>query len=137
MPKPTPADQPLEDRYGTSRSATRAGRVTMWVFAGVGLIALVVWLVWANPLKVGPSINAEDIGHTVISDRQVDVDFAVTVTVGHPFACAVKALNAGFGVVGWKVVAYPASDAHNQTLTVSVKTTEPPATGLVANCWLT
>ena len=127
----------LGDRYGTSKSATRGGRIALWILGGVTLVALALWLLWANPLRIGPSAQEQDLGHTVIDSSTVAVDFSVTVTPGHAFACAVKAVGAGFGVVGWKVFTYPASDTLTQTMSEVVKTTEPATTGFVSSCWLT
>jgi hypothetical protein len=101
------------------------------------LVALVLWLILANPLKIGPSAQEQDLGHAVIDSSTVAVDFSVTVTPGHAFACAVQAVGSGFGVVGWKVFTYAASDTRTQTMSEIVKTTEPAMTGFVSSCWLT
>lgn len=127
----------LNDRYGRSRSTVRGNRLAMWMFVAFVIVALIAWLLWANPLKIGPSAEARDIGHTVVDSGTVVVDFSVTVTPGHEFACAIEAMNTGFAIVGWKVFTYPASDELTQTLQESVKTTEPATTGFVTSCWLT
>ncbi len=127
----------LADRYGTSKSATRARRVTLWVLAVVALVAIVAWAVWANPLRLGPSAQGDDLGHAVVDASTVEVAFSVTATPGHAFACSVEALNTAFAVVGWKVFVYPASDSRIQRFEESVKTTELATTGFVSKCWLT
>lgn len=94
-------------------------------------------MIWANPLEIGPSATARDIGHTIVDGSTVTVDFEVTVTPGHSFACAVEALNTVFAIVGWRVIAFDASSELSQTVSTLVKTTEPATTGFVTNCWLT
>lgn len=127
----------LNDRYGRSRSTIRRNAIAMWMFIAFVIVALIAWLLWANPLKIGPSAEARDIGHTVVDSGTVVVDFSVTVTPGHEFACAIEALNTGFAIVGWKVFVYPASDVLTQTIQETVKTTEQATTGFVSSCWLT
>lgn len=127
----------LADRYGTSKSATRGRRIALWVLAGVATVAVVAWAVWANPFNIGPSAEGQDLGHVVVDASTVEVDFAVTATPGHAFACSVEALNTAFAVVGWKVFVYPASETRTQRFEESVKTTELATTGFVSKCWLT
>jgi hypothetical protein len=127
----------LADRYGNSAQSKRARRAAAWVGASLTVVAIAAWMIWANPLELGPSANARDIGHTIVDSSTVSVDFEVTVTPGHPFACAVEALNTAFAIVGWRVIAFDASSTLSKTVTATVRTTEPAATGLVSNCWLT
>jgi hypothetical protein len=128
---------PLADRYGNSAQSKRVGRAWGWAGASFTVVALTAWMLWANPLEIGPSATARDIGHTIVDGTAVSVEFEATVTPGHSFACAVEALNTAFAIVGWKVIAFDASSTRSQTVSTVVKTTEPAVTGLVSNCWLT
>jgi hypothetical protein len=128
---------PLADRYGNSAQSKRVRRAWAWAGASVTVVALTAWMLWANPLEIGPSATARDLGHTLMDGSAVSVQFEATVTPNHSFACAVSALNSAFAIVGWKVIAFDASSTRSQTVTTVVKTTEPAVTGLVSNCWLT
>ena len=128
------APVPLDDRYGRSTRSARGRRVVIATVSVVGALALASWFLWANPLEIGPSATARDIGHRILDNSHVEVQFEATVTPGHPFACAIEAMNSSFAVVGWKVIAYPASTTLTTSFTEIVKTTEPAVTGLVANC---
>ena len=128
-------DAILANRYGTKSSRRRLA----WIWggsAGIVVVALVAWFVWANPLGVGPRATALDKGY-VMSDDFVTVSFTLTVTAGHSSACAVQALNTGFATVGWKVVTFPAGDGTPTDETVTVRVISPATTGLVSSCWLT
>lgn len=127
----------LANRYGNPAQSKRVSRAWAWVGASVTIVALTVWMLWANPLEIGPSASARDIGHAVVDGSAVSVEFEATVTPGHAYACAVSALNSAFAIVGWKVIAFDASSTRSQTVSTVVKTTEPAVTGLVSNCWLT
>lgn len=127
----------LADRYGNSAQSKRTGRIAAWVASLVTVVAIAAWMIWANPLELGPSASGRNIGHTIVDDSTVAVDFEATVTPGHAFACAVEAVNSAFAIVGWRVVAFDASSTLTQTISTTVKTTEPATAGLVSNCWLT
>lgn len=127
----------LDARYGRTRSSKRR---TRWIVIGAGAAFVVVfalWLVWGGLLGTPAQLEANDTGHTIVSDREVSVSWEFTVPPGTPAKCAVQALNSSFGIVGWKIVDVPASDRRTRDLTETVLTTEPAVSGLIYRCWLT
>jgi hypothetical protein len=128
-------DHSLDERYGRTPSSTRRLRLVA-VFAGaVAALVLVGWVVWAGLGGDAATLEAKDTGHTIVNDRSVSISWSLTVTPGTPTQCAVEALNQSFGIVGWKVVAVPASEERTRILTETVRTTELAVTGLIYRCW--
>ena len=124
-----------EDRYGRTASPRRVA-----VVVG-GTVALILgitaaWFVWANPIGWGPHAVATDTGFSIDGDH-VTVMFDVSITPDHAAACAVKALDKGFAVVGWKVITYAASSVDTRHDEVTLRVISPAVTGLVSTCWLT
>ena len=106
-----------------------------------GIVALILgitaaWFVWANPIGWGPHAIATDTGFSIDGDN-VTVMFDVSITPDHAAACAVKALDKGFAVVGWKVITYAASSVDTRHDQVTLRVISPAVTGLVSSCWLT
>ncbi len=127
----------LDARYGR-RTLSRRGRILAWVVPMSALgIVLLAWVVWANPFFVGASIEAKDLGSTVVDDGLTSVSFQLTAEPGRTSACAVQALDDAFTIVGWRVVEYPASQEFVRTFTEEVRTAKTATSGLVASCWLT
>jgi hypothetical protein len=51
-------------------------------------------------------------------------------------ACAVHALNASYGIVGWVVVDVPPSEQWTRVFDTTLRTSEFAVTGLLYECWL-
>jgi hypothetical protein len=133
---PQPAAN-LDARYGRTRSARRRTRLVVIGSAIAFVVVFVLWVVWAGLLGSSAQFEANDSGHTIISDSEVSVSWEFTVPPGTAAQCAVEAMNASFGIVGWKIVDVPASTALTRDLTETVRTTELAVTGLIYRCWLT
>ena len=135
---PTPENDQLAARYGRTRTRKRRDLVIL-IAAGIAFaIVLVSWVVWAGLDGQQASVQATDTSHVVHNDeRSVEVTWTLSVPAGETTACAVKALDDDFTVVGWKVVEIPASERHLRSLTESVRTARDAATGLISSCWLT
>lgn len=127
----------LDERYGRTRSNRRRTRLVVIVSAVAFVLVFALWLIWGGLLGAPAQYDAQDTGHTVISDREVSVTWQFTVEPGTDARCAVQALNSTFGIVGWKIVDVPASSERLRKLTERVVTTERAVTGLVYRCWLT
>ena len=69
--------------------------------------------------------------------RTVVIDFQVTAPAGRDVACALEALDADHGVVGWRIVQLPASDQPARAFRESIPTVALATTGLVNACWVT
>ncbi len=128
----------LDDRYGRSPNARRRNRTIAIVAAAATAVVLVAWVVWAGLFGGGSSASLEtrDIGHEILSDQLVRVEFQVTSDVGAEVRCVVEAMNESFAVVGWKTVDLPAATQRTRTFTEEVRTSELAVTGLIYRCWL-
>jgi hypothetical protein len=127
----------LEDRYGRTPSRRRRGRALAIVAAAVVLVVVVAWVLWVGLFGTASSLGTRDLGYQLQGSDAIEVRYEVTVDTGRTVSCALQALNSDFAVVGWKVVALPASDQGTRQLRETLKTTEPPVTGLIYRCWLT
>jgi len=130
---PTPL---LSERYGHT---SRTRRNTRWlgITAGVGFaIVLVAWLWWAGLAQPTAQFETRDLGWERVDDRSVSVRFEVSVAPGTPMSCAVQALNAQYGIVGWVIVDLPESTQRTRVFNQVVRTSETAVTGLLYRCWV-
>lgn len=124
----------LDERYGRRRAA-RSRRIAWTVFA---LIAVVVvggfaWLTWTG---AADDVDADATAFEVVDASAVTLTFQVVAPVNRSFACALEAQDEDHGVVGWRVVEYPASTSRTQAFTETVPTLAVATTGLVNSCWV-
>ncbi len=122
----------LDDRYGRRRGSRRLG----WVVAGVLAAGAVGYLAWTTVASAVDSVDVDTTGFAVVDAETVTVDFQLTVRTGVPVACALEAQDTEHGVVGWRVVEYPASDEHSRAFRETLRTTAEATTGLVTSCWI-
>jgi hypothetical protein len=127
----------LDARYGRKHPSASRRRWAVIVPAAAAIILVTLWYFWANPNKFGQLVSGEETAHQVIDERHMSVTISVTAEAGRSVACAIKAQDLGFNVVGWKVFEYPASTQPTRSFTEQVRTTRKAVTGLVADCWLT
>ena len=125
----------LDERYGR-RSAARSRRITLIVVIAIAAI-IVAAVSWYTINDKSNSIDAEATGFRIADARSVSVTFQVTAPPGSSLACVIEADDEQHGIVGWKVVQYPASSAHHRAFTETVPTVGLAVTGLVNSCWLT
>lgn len=125
------AERKLADRYGTSRPRRRA-----WVVVGLVAAALIGYVGWATVSGALNSVDYDTTAYEVDPPHRVTVHFQVTARPGTPVACTVEALDTEHGVVGWRVVEYPAADATTQKFDVTVPTVAEATTGLASHCWI-
>ena len=126
----------LDKRYGRTRSSTARTRTIAIVVGAIVAVVVVAWVVWVGLLSPSGEVTIEDTGHRVVSPTAVDVSFELTVEPGTVTKCAAQALNAGFSVVGWRIIDVAASDERVRAFTTTVNTTEQGVTGLIYRCWL-
>ncbi|MFZ9088114.1 MAG: DUF4307 domain-containing protein [Pontimonas sp.] len=124
-------------RYGLSeRSVTR--NKSLGVLAGVGAaVVLVAWLWWAGLSQPNAQFETRDLGWQEVDERTISVSFQVTVEPGTPMSCAIQALNAQYGIVGWVIVDIPPAMERTRVFSQEVRTSETAVTGLLYRCWLT
>lgn len=126
----------LDARYGRAPLSPR-GRVMAWTLPFAGLAALLTaWIIWANPFAFGDAVDAKDLTHSLIGKSTVSIQFQLTAQPGRKAACALKAMDDQFSIVGWRVIEFPASTEFIRTFSEEVNTVKPAVTGLVASCWL-
>lgn len=136
MTSPTPTaarDARLDDRYG--RTSTRSRRLWIVGLALVG-VALLVYVAWGTLARTIDAVDYDTTGFHWHDEHSVTVDFQVTLRPDEAVACAVEAQDTDHGVVGWRVVSYPADPAHTRRFSVTVPTTAEATTGFVTSCWI-
>lgn len=125
----------LDERYGRRR-ATRSRRVA-WIVVGAVvamMVAGLAWLTWSNATD---AVAVDVTGFEVVDEHRVALRFQITAPADAAIACALEAQDAEHGVVGWRVVEYPASRSIAQAFTETIPTVAQATTGLVNACWVT
>lgn len=130
-------EQLLASRYGATQTDRRRQKV--WAITGASGVAVVLlaWLGWAGLGQPGSQFATRDLGYELVSAREVSVRFEVTTTPGNSLSCAVQALNAQYGIVGWAIVDIPPAQARTRVFNQPLRTSEQAVTGLLYECWLT
>mgnify|MGYP001158677883 CR=1 FL=1 len=124
----------LASRYGTTpRSRTRQRLLAYTGAAGVTAV-LIAWLAWAGLAQPTAQFETRDLGYELVSEREVVVKFELSAPPGTELACAVQALNASYGIVGWQVLGIPASDERTRVFNQPVRTSEQAVTVLLYEC---
>lgn len=126
----------LAERYGRTPRARRLNRGIGWVSAAGFAAVLAAWLWWGGVLETPATLNTRDLGYVLTSEREVEVRFEVTTPPGTAVSCAVQALSASYGVVGWRIVDLEPSERWTRTFRETLTTSEPAVTGLLYECWL-
>ena len=126
----------LSSRYGHTARSGRQQR--LWAITGVTGVAIVLiaWLWWAGLAQPTAQFETRDLGYELISNQEVIVKFEVSAPPGTQVNCAVQALNASYGIVGWQVLEIPASDQRTRVFNQPVRTSEQAVTGLLYRCWV-
>jgi hypothetical protein len=121
----------LDERYGRTARSSRTNR------AIVGFtVVLGAWLWWGGVLETPSQLQYRDVAHTIVDETEVSVTYEITAAPGTTATCAVQALNASYGIVGWRIVEIPASDRWTRVFDTTLRTSEPAVTGLLYECWL-
>ena len=136
-----PASTSLANRYGgQKRALTRKAKRNILIAALAAGIAL---LAWATTSSATASVSFKDIGYSTPDATLTQIDFQVTKDPAADAKCAVKALDAKFAIVGWKVVDIgpngpdAGQDGGRTTSHRAVLHTESQAvSGVVDNCWI-
>ena len=127
-------EEELDERYGRGRSR-RTGRRVFWTVTAVVAVASIGALSWITVVNSLDDVTFDEIGYEVVDDRTVTVSFQVTPPTGAPFACALQALDEDFGIVGWRVIEYPAFKETTRAFKETIPTVAPATTGTVHSCW--
>lgn len=126
----------LNERYGRTARSANTNR-TIGVVAGIGFAAVLgAWLWWGGVLETPSQLQYRDVAHTIVDDTEVSVTYEITAAPGTEVSCAVHALNASYGIVGWRIVDIPAGERWTRVFDTTLRTSEPAVTGLLYECWL-
>jgi hypothetical protein len=123
-------------RYGETPRSKRRNK-SIGVITAVGFSSVLgLWLWWGGVLETPAQLGTRELGYVVVSDREVEVTFEITTPPGTSVNCAVQALNATYGIVGWKILEIPPAEQWTRTFSESLRTSETAVTGLLYECWL-
>jgi len=126
----------LASRYGQTPQLAKRSRAIGLVTALGFTVVLGAWLWWGGVLEQPGQLQTRDLGYVVLNDQQVVVNYEITTPPGTEVACAVQALNASYGIVGWKIVSIAPSTVWTRTFQETLRTSEEAVTGLLYECWL-
>jgi hypothetical protein len=124
----------LDERYGRTSSPRRRWTIGIVVAVGAVLAGLLAWSTIAASLD---DVDIDTTGFSVDDERTVTLSFQITAPTGRSVACALEAQDEDHGIVGWRIVEFPASDVHARAFREQIPTTAPATTGLVSACWVT
>jgi len=126
----------LDERYGRTARSSRTNRATGVVTAVGFTVVLGAWLWWGGVLETPSQLQYRDVAHTIVDETEVSVTYEITAAPGTTATCAVQALNASYGIVGWRIVEIPVGDRWTRVFDTTLRTSEPAVTGLLYECWL-
>ncbi|MFG6401900.1 MULTISPECIES: DUF4307 domain-containing protein [unclassified Microbacterium] len=127
--------QMLDERYGRTRSTRR--RLLGWVIVGVVAAALIGYVGWGVIARSVDEVSVDGTGYDIPDAHRVSVSFQITSPQGRAVACALEAQDEQHGIVGWRIVQFPASDDHARAFVEEIPTVALATTGLVNSCWVT
>jgi len=124
----------ISERYG--RSKKRSGRERM-LWSALAASLLMTFLIWAVAVTIegANKVTSQDLAYVIMGPNQAKVKFEVTKPQNVDVICAVKVLNSGFAIVGYREIKIAASPEKVVTLETLVNTSELGVTGLVDSCW--
>ncbi len=123
----------LDDRYG--RTSTRGRRAWLIAFGVAGAV-LVGYVAWSTLARTMDAVDFDTTGYHWHDEHSITVDFQVTLRPDSAVACALEAQDTEHGIVGWRVVEYPADPAHTRRFSETLPTVASATTGLVTSCWI-
>jgi hypothetical protein len=126
----------LNARYGRTANRRRRKLVVAVTFGGAIAVVFAAWAIWVGLFQPTAAVEFVDVGNVAVSSNQIQVKWEVSVDTGTVTECALQALDANFGIVGWKIVSLPASGIRSRTFTSVVRTAQPAVAGNIYQCWL-
>lgn len=125
----------LDERYGRTRAT--ASRRRSSIIAGAAIAVIVGVIAWMSFGNASNAVSASATAYKVVDASATTVTFQLTAPAGSAVACVLEADDTDHGIVGWRVIEYPASAAgRNRTLTEAIPTVGRATTGLVNSCWV-
>ena len=126
----------LARRYGRTASSRLSQRGIGISAAIAAALVIGAWLWWGGVLEAPSQVQYRDVGHIIVDETTVVVRYEITTAPETSVTCAIQALNASFGIVGWKIVEIPPEDTWTRVFDTTLRTSEPAVTGLLYECWL-
>lgn len=123
----------LDERYGRRRGPARRWLIGAGIVVAVVIVALFGWSIVQGAMD---DVDVDTATFEVVDDHAVTLGFQVTAPPGSAIACALEAQDEGHGVVGWRVVELPASEAHSRAFREVIPTTALATSGFVNSCWV-
>ncbi|SDQ05811.1 DUF4307 domain-containing protein [Microbacterium sp. cf332] len=124
----------LDQRYGRTREKrSRRLLIGSGAVVGLGLVGLLGWSTVSGAIE---SVDMDSTGFHVVDKRSVVVSFQVSGARDKPLACTLEAQDTEHGVVGWRVVEYPADAGLTRTFTETIPTVAEATNGLATSCWI-
>ncbi|WP_375383795.1 DUF4307 domain-containing protein [uncultured Microbacterium sp.] len=124
----------LDVRYGRVPSAGRRWALIIVVTVITLAAAAFAWLTVSNALD---DVGVDTTGYSIDDEHSVTLSFQISAVAGSSVACALEAQDEQHGVVGWKIVAYDASEVHARAFRETIPTLGLATTGFVNTCWVT
>lgn len=122
------------DRYGRAQRV-RIDRRLGWIIGVVFVAATIAFFLFSG-WQEGSRVAVQDTDFNRISDSSAEVVFEVSSDPSNRVACAVEALNASKGTVGWKIVEVPQNGERNHTVRTTVRTVGVARAGQAKECWV-
>ncbi len=132
-PLPPELRAELDDRYGRTRGP---GRRWAWAALGAIVVLTVGYFGWTTVAQSIDTVDVDDVAMTINDAHSVTLDFQVTLRQGAAVTCALEAQDTEHGIVGWRVVEYPADQAHSRRFVETIPTVAEATTGLATSCWI-
>jgi len=126
----------LDARYGRTTTDRRRSRIVVIGTAIAFVVVFAAWVIWGGLSGTNATLEVRELGYLEATENSIEVRWEVTVEPGAEVSCALQALNSSFGIVGWRVVELEPSESRTRIFQESVRTAEPPVTGLPYRCWL-
>lgn len=123
------------------------GKRTRRLVLAVVAVLVLAFVTWLAVGRGQPAVSSKLIGFSVIDPTMTHVDFQIIKDPDQTGACALKAMNSAYAVVGWKVVTVGPGRQVGTVSTVrqtdrttavraDVRTDSLAVTGVVESCWL-
>jgi hypothetical protein len=135
-PRLPSAQERLDERYGRTPGHRQRTRVLIGVAAAAFVVVFAAWVVWGGLSGTNATLEVRELGYRDATPTTITVHWEVSVAPGTDVTCAIQALNASFGIVGWRIVNLGASEQRTRVFLESLRTAEPAVTGLPYRCWL-
>ena len=126
----------LNARYGRTSNRRRRNLIFAIAFGGAIVVVFAAWAIWVGLFQPTAAIEFDSTGQSSVASNELRVTWQLSVDPGTSTECAVQALDANFGIVGWKIVSIPASSLQTRSLATVVRTAQHSLAGNVYQCWI-